>query len=65
MRGTLRELVAEATEGLERQVIAAILEENSWNKSKTARQLGVSRPTLDQKIEKYQLKRNSGNDGEH
>ena len=65
MRGTLRELVAEATEGLERQVIAAILEENSWNKSKTARQLGVSRPTLDQKIEKYRLKRNSGNDGEH
>ncbi|MDE0959317.1 MAG: sigma 54-interacting transcriptional regulator [Planctomycetota bacterium] len=65
MRGTLRELVAEATEGLERQVISATLEENSWNKSQTARQLGVSRPTLDQKIEKYQLKRKSETDGEN
>ena len=59
MRGTLRELVAEATEGLERQVLTATLQENSWNKSQTARQLGVSRPTLDQKIEKYGLKRES------
>ncbi len=59
MRGTLRELVAEATEGLERQVLAATLQENSWNKSQTARQLGVSRPTLDQKIEKYGLKKES------
>lgn len=57
MRGTLRELVAEATEGLERQVLAATLQENCWNKSQTARQLGVSRPTLDQKIEKYDLKK--------
>ncbi|MGE4620436.1 MAG: sigma 54-interacting transcriptional regulator, partial [Planctomycetota bacterium] len=57
MRGTLRELVAEATEGLERQVLAATLQENNWNKSQTSRQLGISRPTLDQKIDKYDLKR--------
>lgn len=64
MRGTLRELVAEATEGLERQVIDATLQENKWNKSKTARQLGVSRPTLDQKIEKYGLKKSSEDEGD-
>jgi len=63
MRGTLRELVAEATEGLERQVLDATLEENGWNKSQTARQLGVSRPTLDQKIDKYGLKKKSDTDG--
>ena len=57
LRGTLRELVAEATESLERQVISATLEQNEWNKSKTARLLGVSRPTLDQKIEKYRILR--------
>jgi two-component system response regulator HupR/HoxA len=63
MRGTLRELVAEATEGLERQVLDATLEENGWNKSQTSRQLGVSRPTLDQKIDKYGLKKKSDTDG--
>lgn len=57
LRGTLRELVAEATESLERQVISATLEQNEWNKSQTARLLGVSRPTLDQKIEKYRILR--------
>jgi len=57
LRGTLRELVAEATEGLERQVISATLEQNGWNKSKTARLLGVSRPTLDQKIDRYRILR--------
>ena len=57
LRGTLRELVAEATESLERQVISATLEQNEWNKSQTARLLGVSRPTLDQKIESYRILR--------
>lgn len=57
LRGTLRELVSEATESLERQVISATLEQNEWNKSQTARLLGVSRPTLDQKIERYRIVR--------
>ena len=44
-------------ESLERQVISATLEQNEWNKSQTARLLGVSRPTLDQKIERYRIVR--------
>ena len=31
------------------------LDDLSWNKSQTAKLLGISRPTLDQKIEKYGL----------
>lgn len=55
--GTLKEIISEATEKLESGVIAETLEELDWNKSQTARRLGVSRPTLDQKIEKYSLRR--------
>jgi serine/threonine-protein kinase PknK len=58
-QGTLKEQVAVATEKVERRVIADSLAENKWNKSQTARNLGISRPTLDQKIEKYGLKRPS------
>ena len=56
-QGTLKEQVAAATEKVERKVIADSLAENKWNKSQTARKLGISRPTLDQKIEKYGLKK--------
>ncbi|MDA9264904.1 sigma 54-interacting transcriptional regulator [Planctomycetota bacterium] len=64
LRGTLRELVAEATESLEGQVISATLDQNNWNKSQTARLLGVSRPTLDQKIERYRIVREEENGDE-
>ena len=57
VRGKLKEIVTESVERVERQVIEATLAENGWNKSQTARQLGISRPTLDQKIEKYGLKK--------
>ncbi len=57
LQGTLREVISSATEELERDVIERSLLEMEWNKSKTARLLGVSRPTLDQKIDKYALKK--------
>lgn len=55
--GNLKEMVGEATEELERRVLGTVLDQNRWNKSQTARQLGISRPTLDQKIDKYGMKR--------
>ena len=39
----------------ERQRILAALERARWNKSKAAELLGISRPTLYEKIEKYDL----------
>ncbi|MCI0651147.1 MAG: sigma 54-interacting transcriptional regulator [Planctomycetes bacterium] len=56
-QGTLKEVLTSRKEELEREVIERSLEELDWNKSKTAKALGVSRPTLDQKIDKYKLKR--------
>lgn len=53
LNGTLKEMITDATEELERQLLLKSLSETDWNKSRTARQLGVSRPTLDQKIDKY------------
>ncbi len=39
----------------ERRIIAAALRRNDWNRSKTARELEISRPRLLRKIEKYEL----------
>ncbi len=39
----------------EKQVLISILEKTDWNKAKAARMLGVSRPTLYRKLEKYGL----------
>jgi transcriptional regulator with GAF, ATPase, and Fis domain len=44
-------------EEMERQFIAATLEKLAWNKSRTARQLGIERTTLDRKIKKYGLEK--------
>ncbi|MFN0057164.1 MAG: sigma 54-interacting transcriptional regulator [Planctomycetota bacterium] len=55
--GTLKERVTDAKEELERNLIEKSLSDSDWNKSRTARLLGVSRPTLDQKIEKYGIQR--------
>ncbi|RJP57642.1 MAG: sigma-54-dependent Fis family transcriptional regulator [Candidatus Auribacter fodinae] len=38
---------------LEKKYIAKILKENNWKKSKTAKILNISRPTLDAKIKQY------------
>ena len=39
----------------ERQKILQALNDTDWNKAKTARLLGISRPTLYQKIKEFKL----------
>jgi transcriptional regulator with GAF, ATPase, and Fis domain len=53
----LKEVTQEAIARLERRIIQETLERNGWRKSETARQLQVSRPTLDSKIERYGIRR--------
>jgi DNA-binding NtrC family response regulator len=48
-------MVKELTEDLERQVIQEALNRSRGRKAQAARLLGVSRPTLDSKIENYGL----------
>ena len=49
-------VAAPATTGTdEKQELVSILEKTDWNKAKAARLLGVSRPTLYRKLEKYGL----------
>jgi transcriptional regulator with GAF, ATPase, and Fis domain len=55
--GLLKDIVREATEEVERKVIARALEESGWKKTDAAAKLGISRPTLDAKIEQYGLTR--------
>jgi transcriptional regulator with GAF, ATPase, and Fis domain len=55
--GALKDRVREATEEVERQVISKVLEECGWKKTDAAQKLGISRPTLDAKIEQYSLQR--------
>jgi transcriptional regulator with GAF, ATPase, and Fis domain len=55
--GQLKDIVREATEEVERKVIARALEESGWKKTDAAAKLGISRPTLDAKIEQYGLSR--------
>jgi len=52
---TLKEIVSRAVEDVEMQVIQLTLIDNNWKKTKTAEILGISRPTLDSKIDKYRL----------
>ncbi|MBI2930279.1 MAG: helix-turn-helix domain-containing protein, partial [Planctomycetes bacterium] len=59
----LKDIVKEAIEDVERRVILKVLEETGWKKSEAARVLGISRPTLDTKIETYDLGRGQGADG--
>jgi len=50
-----RETLKEAVEGVERSMIEGALLRNRWNRSKTARDLGVSRSNLLQKIQAFGL----------
>jgi two-component system response regulator HydG len=45
--------VAERLEDAEREMIASALEQNKGNKTKAARQLGISRRTLHRKLNRY------------
>jgi transcriptional regulator with GAF, ATPase, and Fis domain len=51
----LRDLVQRETESIERRAIAEALRRTKWKKTEAAAMLGISRPTLDAKIEKYGL----------
>jgi transcriptional regulator with GAF, ATPase, and Fis domain len=55
--GQLKDIVREATEEVERVVITRTLDECGWKKTDAASKLGISRPTLDAKIEQYGLTR--------
>ena len=54
---TLKELVADEVDALEVTAISEVLRRSGYKKSKAARVLGISRPTLDAKIEKHGLTR--------
>lgn len=56
-RGTLKEILQDEGKKIERRVILDVLVEVDWKKSDAAQRLGISRPTLDSKIEKYSIKR--------
>lgn len=47
----------EAVEKLERQMITNSLEENNWNQTRTAKELGLSRQGLIKKMQRYKLER--------
>ncbi len=57
---SLKEIVARTVEDVELQVIRSTLIDSGWKKSRAAETLGISRPTLDAKIDKYSLTREDG-----
>jgi len=53
----LKDVVARTVEDVEQHVIRSTLLDTNWTKSRTAELLGISRPTLDAKIQKYRITR--------
>jgi transcriptional regulator with GAF, ATPase, and Fis domain/pSer/pThr/pTyr-binding forkhead associated (FHA) protein len=53
----LKDIVSRTVEDVEKQVIRTTLIDAGWKKTRAADILGISRPTLDSKIEKYGLTR--------
>jgi transcriptional regulator with PAS, ATPase and Fis domain len=53
----LKDIVARTVEDVEKHVIRSTLIDAGWKKTRAAELLGISRPTLDSKIEKYGLAR--------
>ncbi len=51
---------AESLESLEKRHIEQTLRKTSWAKSETARKLGITRQTLDNKIRRYKIKKPAG-----
>ena len=51
----LKALVKLATQQKEREIILRVLEQCDWRKSAAAKQLQISRPTLDQKVRTHGL----------
>ncbi len=58
--GSLQEVSARAAAKAERRMIAAVLEETGWNKSRAAKRLKVSYKTLLTKIKDYDLEKERG-----
>ena len=56
-RTTLKEAVKNATREVERGLITEALREERGNKSAAARRLGISRPTLDAKMDSLKIPR--------
>lgn len=56
---TLKEIVTAETQKVERRVITEALKQAGWKKTQAAKILGISRPTLDAKIDTYDLKKPS------
>lgn len=56
--------VPRTLEDMERVLIRQTLEYFDWNKSRSARALGIERTTLDRKIVRYDLRRYGGSSGE-
>ena len=54
---SLKDIVSRTVEDVEKHVICSTLMEAAWKKTRAAEILGISRPTLDAKIEKYGLTR--------
>ncbi len=52
---TFKDIVREETERVERELVLQALRDAAWVKTEAARLLGVSRPTLDEKIKLYNL----------
>lgn len=60
---SLKDVVARTVEDVERHFIRLTLLDSGWKKSHAAEILGISRPTLDSKIEKYGLTREQTDGG--
>ncbi len=54
---TLKDVTRDVVQAVERQVVNEALTRTQWKKTAAARMLGISRPTLDSKINAYGLKR--------
>ncbi|MCH2375399.1 MAG: hypothetical protein MK538_14510 [Planctomycetes bacterium] len=54
---SLKQVVARTVEDVEMHFIRSTLIDSGWKKTRAAEILGISRPTLDAKIEKYGLTR--------
>ena len=54
---SFKKTMADIVEIYEKQIISHFLSKNNYNKSKTAKQLSITRRTLDAKVDKYGLKK--------
>ena len=51
-------ILRQSKQSIERSILESTLEKNNWNKSRAAKQLGISRPLVYSLIKKYKLAKN-------